>query len=124
LVDALWTLDVAWTPFLNARFVAFALCAALPVLVTRVLRRDDESNLAALIQLSAALLLLWGLTQESYAACRFYRPELGAHWDRWCSFRGFTDAPGRATACRGRFSRDQATAGRSPAAFALLGRFH
>ena len=90
-----------WAPFLNLRALAFAtMTTALAVAATLARNREDdlppvETGVAAGTTLLAGLVLLWGLTGETYEAARYYQSALGADWrmgahfviaSLWCSF--------------------------------------
>lgn len=73
-------------PLLNVRFLAFTVVIASLWAMARRLRATAaiagwEQGLASQLTLEVALLTLWGLTQETFEACRFYQGNLGLHWD-------------------------------------------
>jgi uncharacterized membrane protein len=41
-----------------------------------------EAGTAAALGLAAIVVILWGVTAETYETFRYYRDLLGAHWDR------------------------------------------
>ncbi len=80
------TFTLTAPPIINVRFFAFVVVIGSLWTMTQRLRKtnkleDWESGLASQLTLEAALLTLWGLTQETFEACRFYKTDLGLHWD-------------------------------------------
>ena len=78
-------------PLINVRFFAFAVVIASLSAMARRLRGAEnlevwEEGLATQLVLGAALLTLWGISQETFEACRFYKTDLGVHWDNTAWF--------------------------------------
>jgi hypothetical protein len=88
LVNTLAATGAAWPPVANLRFLAFAAAAAMLVFGTAVLdpRKAElnamESGLPLFTRWLALLLVLWGLTLESYETFRYFRDLFGTRWDR------------------------------------------
>jgi uncharacterized membrane protein len=79
---------VSAAPFLNLRFAAFAVAAIMSGLSVVVLSRfsasneqnDFEKSMLPNVGLLGSLVLLWGLTQETYETCHYFGRTLGSHW--------------------------------------------
>jgi uncharacterized membrane protein len=81
--------DGVAAPLLNLRFFSFAVVLGSLASFTLISRRqiestDDENSALTCIHLLAALVLVWGLTQETYEACRYLKQGLGTDW-RLCA---------------------------------------
>lgn len=89
LTTALAAHDPTWAPFFNLRFAAFMVgtvsiaSAALALNSRRSHLGSTEIGWVAVLGTTAALLALWGLTQELCEACYYYRAILGEYWTRW-----------------------------------------
>ena len=76
-------------PWLNGRFVAFAVALAALILSANILRRnqselhESEQQLPTIFRFLALGILLWSLTQESYALSHYAQAMLGTNWQRW-----------------------------------------
>jgi len=89
----LWTAVDAtrtgWMPLFNARCVAFILIAVLLAASSNFLGKYRsrlsawEAQTAANMGWLAGALLLWGITQEVYETCFYFRATLGSYWVRW-----------------------------------------
>jgi uncharacterized membrane protein len=88
LVTAVDDASRGWTPLTNLRFLAFALVTSLLMVAAAVINRREaeisaeENGLSTTMTMLATGLLLWGLTQETYETCRYFRGALGADWTR------------------------------------------
>jgi uncharacterized membrane protein len=75
-------------PAVNLRFFAFLIVVAASIVGANLIQRKaneltvPEKRMASTMGFMAILLLLWGLTQETYATCYYYRAELGESWER------------------------------------------
>jgi uncharacterized membrane protein len=88
LFGALHSLQLGWAPLVNLRWVAFVAATIQSAFLLRALQQrsglaDWEKKLARYISLFAVTLLWWGLTQEAYEACYYWRATFGEHWLRW-----------------------------------------
>ncbi|MDQ3812393.1 MAG: DUF2339 domain-containing protein, partial [Armatimonadota bacterium] len=101
LLGTAFALQPGWPPLLNWRGFAFAVVTvALSAAGTTARRHETdltfaESGVVGGTTLLAALVSLWGLTQETYELSRYYRSDLGEHWQLsagfaiailWCVF--------------------------------------
>jgi uncharacterized membrane protein len=88
LGTALSATALDWSPLANVRFMAFALTTALLIAATTAMHKRKaelggaESDFTAAMTLLALGILLWGLTQETYETCRYFRSALGVDWTR------------------------------------------
>lgn len=80
LIDAVVAVNLDWAPLANWRCAAFACNALVLVVGGRLWRRQDGADSTVTLELAAAGLLLWGATQETYEACRYFRGQLGSEW--------------------------------------------
>jgi len=89
LFTTLEAIRLGWTPLLNARFASFMLLSGISAAVALQLHRNADrvepwevewSNFFGCL---AGTMLLWGITQEVYESCYFYREALGSYWTRW-----------------------------------------
>lgn len=76
-------------PLLNGRFAAFAVALVSLNLSAHWLRRnpdelnENERQLPNILRFLALGILLWSLTQESYALSHYWQAILGSNWQRW-----------------------------------------
>jgi uncharacterized membrane protein len=88
VLTSLIAVQLNWVPLANVRFVAFGVAAAMLWFATRNVQQRQSTDalwqqfVAPALLLGPAL-LLWGLTQEAYETCFYFRSMLGSHWDRW-----------------------------------------
>ncbi|HEY0076399.1 MAG TPA: DUF2339 domain-containing protein [Abditibacteriaceae bacterium] len=90
MVSAMLAMRFDWTPFFNARALAYAITFAVwlygAIAMQKQRRVLDEAGEAAWIRplgLFAVTILGIGLTQETFETCYFFRDDLGQHWDLW-----------------------------------------
>ncbi|MGH8103940.1 MAG: DUF2339 domain-containing protein [bacterium] len=89
ILESFQASDLAWEPLFNWRFYGFVLAVAALAMILRVVSvsgepvTPGERSLSAYIGVIAALISIWGLTQETYEAFRFYRETFGRNWEQW-----------------------------------------
>jgi uncharacterized membrane protein len=88
LLVGLTGLAADWTPFWNLRWLAFVTVAVATLALLRWMagERDvaagDQRFQTWIGRAGVVLVLLWGVTQETYETFRYYQEILGTHWDR------------------------------------------
>jgi uncharacterized membrane protein len=89
LLTSLTAMRLDWFPFLNLRFAAFIVVPGCLGIATYLLHSegealtDDEHEFLLPAALLAIGLLGWGLTQEVFETCYFFRSPIGAYWERY-----------------------------------------
>lgn len=85
LLDSILS-EAGTSPIFNLRLAAFAVASGVAVGLARWLPGQSEAmpewenKVSGACVQTAALLVLWGLTQEIYESCSFYRDALHGHW--------------------------------------------
>lgn len=90
LVDSLSSSGLDWLPLANLRFFTFVVAAGLLAIVTAVLHRhrlelepsERDLTLSTRLIFLPVVVILWGLTQETYETFRYFRTYLGEDWER------------------------------------------
>jgi uncharacterized membrane protein len=88
VVASFSAVQLNWAPLFNVRFVAFVAATMLLWVCARSVQQRQDADvfwyeLVAPALLLGPALMLWGLTQEAYETCYYFRQVLGTHWDRW-----------------------------------------